>query len=504
MPKFIKTDKLQDNLFIPLRLSEQIIEGTLEHTIQYMVDQKINLKPFFDKIKNDNTGRPAWNPKILLKIILFAYSRGIVSSRKIYELCRTNVTAMALSENSLPDFTVIADFIINMKENISDVFLNILLVASELNLLNNTTFALDGCKLPSNASKEYSGTFKDLEKKSKKLKDKINMLIEKHKLSDKNNSKENKYKRKKAIERLQYKIDKIDDFLSSNNAKIGKRYRESKSNITDNESAKMKTSHGMIQGYNGQALVDDKHQLIVAAEAFGQNSENDLLAPLIDQAISNYKELGYNENFLEGKTVTADTGYFSDFNLKYASDKKLNAYIPDQNYRKRDVRFETKERHDPDRGKRFKREDFKYDKENDVMICPNGKILTLSQKTSKTKNFLYKRYIGKKSYCSKCPDRLKCLRDEKTRYRIYQIAIDDEGWDSIKEMKMKIDSLLGRDIYSRRMGIVEPVFANIRTHKGLDKFTLRGKDKVNIKWLLFCIIHNLSKITRYGNLMTIV
>jgi transposase len=499
MPKFIKTDKIQDNVFIHFKLSEQIIGGTLEHTIEFMVDNKIDMMPFEKRIKNDKTGRPAWNPKILLKIILFSYSRGVISSRKIHELCRQNVIAMTLAENSLPDFTVIADFISTMKDEISTVFMNILLVADEMKLLGNTTFALDGCKLSSNASKEWSGTFSDLEKKAKKMKRKIELLIEKHKAEDElENKNEIKEDKVKSIDKLQSKIDKINNFLSNNKEKIGKRYKENQSNITDNESAKMKTSHGTLQGYNGQALVDYKHQIIVAAEVFGQGSDSNLLSPLMDKAKDNYKGMGKDMDFFEGKTVIADTGYFSESNLKKASEEKLDAYIPDQQFRKRDERFSTKGRHDKNKSDRFDRDDFKYDSEKDIVVCPTGNILAPGKKTNKLRNFTYKKYIGKKSFCDKCPDRLKCLRNKNTRYRIYQIAVEDEGRDEIKEMIKKIDTPWGRDIYSRRMGIVEPVFANIRIHKRMNRFTLRGKEKVNIQWQLFCIVHNLGKIMRYG------
>jgi hypothetical protein len=92
----------------------------------------------------------------------------------------------------------------------------------------------------------------------------------------------------------------------------------------------------------------------------------------------------------------------------------------------------------------------------------------------------------------------KCLKSEKSRWRNYQVLVADDKPDVIRNMIDKIDSHEGRDMYTKRMGIVEPVFANIRTHKRLDKFTLRGQSKVTIQWLLFCIVHNLSKITNYG------
>lgn len=177
MPRYIPTDKEQDNLFVPLRLSDQIVEGSLAATIQYMVDHKIDMSGFDRKVLNDKTGRPAYNPRVLLKLILFSYSKGIISSRKIHDFSVHNIEAMAVCENQAPDFTVIADFIAEMSDQIKTVFINILLVADEMKLLGNTTFAIDGCKLPSNAAKEKSGTFEDLRKKQKKFKEKISSII---------------------------------------------------------------------------------------------------------------------------------------------------------------------------------------------------------------------------------------------------------------------------------------------------------------------------------------
>ncbi|MCK9170119.1 MAG: transposase, partial [Treponema sp.] len=262
MPRYIHSDKEQDNLFIPLKLSDRIVDGTLASTIQYMVDTKIDMSIFDQKLRNDMTGRPAYNPRVLLKLILFAYSNGINSSRRIHDFAEHNVQAMALCENEAPDFTVIADFISDMTEQIKAVFINILLVADEMNLLGNTVFALDGCKLPSNAGKEQSGTFDDLRKKQQKLKDKITTIINNNKTLDSKPLQKLPEAKQKAIDKLEKNIQKIDNFLSTNKPRIGKRNKESQSNITDNESCKMKTGHGVIQGYNGQAVVDEKHQFI--------------------------------------------------------------------------------------------------------------------------------------------------------------------------------------------------------------------------------------------------
>lgn len=110
MPRFIKTDKEYQRLMITIDLGKQIVPGSFEETISKVIDI-IDTSIFEAKIKNDITGRPAYNPRILLKIILYAYSIGYFYSRRISKLCIDNVVMMALCENTTPDFTLIADFI---------------------------------------------------------------------------------------------------------------------------------------------------------------------------------------------------------------------------------------------------------------------------------------------------------------------------------------------------------------------------------------------------------
>src|SRR3990170_4698897 len=93
---------------LPIRYSEQILPGTFEYTLHHTIDD-IDLAGFDARYRNDDTGAPAYDPRVLLKIILFAYSRGIVSSRRIEQLSRENILMMALSADTQPDFTTIAD-----------------------------------------------------------------------------------------------------------------------------------------------------------------------------------------------------------------------------------------------------------------------------------------------------------------------------------------------------------------------------------------------------------
>jgi hypothetical protein len=147
-------------------------------------------------------------------------------------------------------------------------------------------FALDGVKLPANASKESSGTVADLKKKRRKIQQKLKRLLKDQIDADKDDDDNfpNPANRDQQIDKLQKQADRIEKWLKQNGAKIGVDKKELLSNVTDNDSAKMYTAHGTVQGYNAQALVDSKYQLIVHGEAIGKGLDNDNLAPVIDSA----------------------------------------------------------------------------------------------------------------------------------------------------------------------------------------------------------------------------
>ena len=115
------------------------------------------------KYNNDITGSKAIEPRILLKIILYSYSQGVISSRKIAKLCQVHMITKALAEDTESRYTTIPNFVSGMENEIETVFSEVLLICHELKLITGKMFALDGCRLPSNASKEYSGTRKELQ-----------------------------------------------------------------------------------------------------------------------------------------------------------------------------------------------------------------------------------------------------------------------------------------------------------------------------------------------------
>ncbi len=502
MAKYKSYDYSQE-VMIPVSLEDQLMPGTLEFAIHTLVKTRMDTAVFDERYTNDATGRWAYNPKILLKVVLFGYSRGLISSRKIERACRENVTFMALSCGQYPDHSTIAAFVSSMKDEILPLFRDVLLVCEQENLLGGTFFALDGSKLPSNASKEWSGTISDLQRKKGKIEKKVAHLIEQQVEADQRDDENNEgprdgSQRRKHSERLRKKAEGIERFLKDNGPKIGRQGREITSNITDNESATMMTSHGTIQGYNAQALVDAKNQVIVHGEAFGEGQDHYHVPPMLDGAKETMHAIGHDEDYFEGKILVADSNYHSPANLNKCEDERLDAYIPDRNFRTRDPRFQTQQRWRPHRGKRFTVEDFHRDESIDAYVCPQGKMLTRRVRRFITDGIVYRGYVADEKDCKGCHVRGRCLRGKNAKRRYLNVPIGHVSGNLTKEMAEKIDTEKGRSIYHQRLAIAEPVFANIRHAKRLDRFTVRGKIKVTIQWLLYCMVHNIGKIVNYG------
>jgi len=499
MAKYKRYDYSQ-SVLIPVALEEQLVPGTLEFAIHTLVDRRMDMTVFDDNYQNDETGRSAYDPKILLKVVLLAYSRGLISSRQIERACCENVTFMAMSCNQRPDHSTIAPFVSSMKDQIKPLFADILLVCDQEGLLGGSFFAIDGCKMSSNASKEWSGKINDLQKRKEKIESKLKTLVEDHIQIDKQEhsvKEKMSASREKQIKRLEQQAAKVEKWLNENDKKIGANKKELHSNVTDNDSAKMHTSHGTVQGYNAQAIVDSKHQVIVHGEAIGKGLDNDNLPPVIDGAKKNLERIGKRKDYFEGKIVTADSSYHSITNLNKCDEEKLDAYIPDNKFRNRDQRFASRVGYRP-RSKKFTFADFHYDGDKDQYICPNGKRLKRFAKPGQHKGKLLRRYVSEEKDCRRCQLRAKCLRYKDTKRRHFSFYADASGENISQAMVKKIETQKGRKIYPQRIGIVEPVFANIRVNKRMDKFNLRGKIKVNIQWLLYCMVHNIEKVANYG------
>ena len=231
----------------------------------------------------------------------------------------------------------------------------------------------------------------------------------------------------------------------------------------------MATDTGVIQGYTGVAAVDAKHQIIVDAQAHGTGSEQALLLPVVE-VLATLRT--------SATVLTADALYHSEANLAALAVLDVPALIADPDRRKRDERFADREHHtsapNPLHDKSgaaktalplFTPSDFTYDADARTGVCPAGKAL---------------------------------YRKGARNVAFFRGREDAETETHTMRMPQRLDAPEGREQYGQRFATVEPVFANVRDNKRLDRFTLRGRTKVNGQWLLFCLVHNIEKLTHAG------
>ena len=516
MAKYKSYDYAQ-TMMVPVSLADQLQPGTLEHTIHYLVEEQLDLRAFDAERRNDEAGRPGYDPRVLLKVVLLGYSRGLLSSRKLEAACREQIVFMALCCGQRPDHSTIAAFVSGMGEaRISELFSQVLLVCHEADLLGGTHFAIDGYKLSSNAAKESSGTHEDLRKKRDKLRDLVREHVRTHQHNDRGGdapaARSSLTPRDPArrLARLQRQAERIERFLAQNEPRQGRSGTEIQSNVTDNESAKMKSSHGIIQGYNANAMVDAKHQVIVHGEAFGAGDDGAVAAAMLEGATTHLHVATGEADPLATRIVSADTGYFSNQNLEAFEAAKVDAYVPDPKFRSRDPRLADAARHrrPTDRRKQdyqskrrwFRADDFTYDEATERLVCPAGQRLYRCGHDHVTaQGYRATSYRAAKTACLHCELRERCLqRPESGNPRQVRVFHGRVTETLTSRMKTKIDTPTGRQIYSRRLGIVEPVFGNLGAQKGMNRSTLRGRAKVDTQWKLYCLVHNLEKIARYG------
>lgn len=509
MPRF-KTPETGLKL-IPVDFERQLQPGTFEFALVHLIDHDFDLSALRARYQNDAGGASAFDPATLLKIILLGYSRGLISSRSIERACRENVLFMAVSGDLAPHFTTLAAFVRGLGEEITRLFAAVLTVCDRQGLIGRELFAIDGVKLPSNAAKSRSGTRADFAHQAQKMAAQVETLIARHRTEDQAADAvvdgRQRAREQRSIERMTREAALCRDWLASHPVdRKGPSGGLRLSNRTDNESAKMATDKGVLQGYCGVAVVDGAHQVIVEAQAHGTGSEQELLMPAVNASAA----LRHPDT-----AICADAGYHSEANLQALATAQIPAWICDNGYRQRDPRFADQAqykakpdpRHDKSgmaqkvrKAKRFKPADFQQSDDASHCLCPAGKSLYRNGGDCTINGYAVTQYSGAQRDCGPCALREKCLRTpEKTRVRQVRFfrGKRDERASHTEKMKQRIDSEEGKRMIAARFATVEPVFGNLRGNKHLNRFTLRGKNKVDTQWKLYCMVHNIEKIAHH-------
>lgn len=468
MAKFKPYRKEQLHLLPPC-LEDYVPEGHLARLVYEVVE---GLSTSAIEERYSELGQNTYHPKIFLKLFFYGYATGVRSGRKISARCETDTAYMYLAEMYRPDFRTINDFRKNHLSLMEGYFIEIVKMCKELGMVKVGELTIDGSKLKANAAPRRSKDGEGYEGWLKRVEEEIReILTEAGRVDAEEDGLYGEQRGDELPEEIRGKMvlkKKIEEVLRE-----WKEEAKEKINLTDPDSRFMKERKGVIvPAYNCQVAAEG--QVIVGADVVTEANDRQQLVPMIEQA----------ETMLGEKVgeVLADSGYASYDNYEYLSQKEKKGYIPDQYFGK------LKQGDYGDADNKYHKENFRYDSEKDVYICPEGKELRFyKERDSEGGVVARKQRIYKGSDCVDC---CVCAQCTKAKYR----TIAREKREPLQEeMRQRLLSVEGKEKYKRRLQI-EPIFGHLKYNLGYRTFLLRTLEKVRGEFKLMCIGFNLRKI----------
>lgn len=406
-------------------------------------------------------GNPEYYPKAMLKLLTFGYSYGIRSSRKLERAAYHNLAFIWLMGGLKPDHKTIAEFRRNNKSVLKETLAQCARLCIKLDIIEGNTLFVDGTKIRANASIKNTWTKERSEEALKKIDERIEEILSECEAADENEqgqpslvSMQEELHDKNALKA------KIEDILKELNETNKKSI-----NTTDSECARMNSIQGSHAGYNTQAVVDEKHGIIVHADVVNENNDRQQFAAQISQA---------NETLGQKCSVAcADQGYSTTDELEKVDKQDIKVVVPP--CEKSDIK-----------------KSFTYDSENDHYLCPEGHILENTGLTSDKKSHIYR--IENKSFCLDCIRFNTCTKSK--RGKTVTRLINEEARQRFESQYNEPES---RKIYKLRQQKVELPFGHIKRNLGVNTFLLRGLEGAKAEISLLASCFNISRmITIFG------
>jgi len=416
-------------------------------------------------------GNPAYSPKLMLKVLLYGYSKGLYGGRPIFNNCPTDLGFRFITNDDFPGYSAINEFRVNFKDEIAGIFAKVVLLCKDLGLIGFENLAIDSQKLKANANlfqnKNHKGVRRELERIRKKIVQILDTDVQ---------SEADEIECRRKISSFERRKKKLKDAMIVLESLGGQDDKDVRYNITDPDSKVMTDKTGAKHpDYLIQNAVDDYVQVLTAVEATNIPTDVGQLQPM--------KEASKKNTGRAHKNTEADAGYsFKEEYPRMAADPDTEYFVPDR----------TKESSKKDPYSKWK---FEYIPEHDVYLCPNNQLVYLARIIEEDGREIL---VYETENCSGCPYQKHCLKKSKksgdispSHNRTITIYPEDE---LIKEMRAKLDSDEGKKIYQHRMVTVEPVHGDMQKNRGFLQFVLRGLEKVKVEYNLLGIAHNIRKI----------
>ncbi len=463
-------DRYQINM-LPTSIEEYISEGDPVRAYDAFVEA-LDIETLGLTINTNKVGPSAYEPKSMIKLLVYGYSYGWRSSRKLERATHHNLSFIWLLGGLKPDHKTIARFRSENKEVIRNILKQCAQICLKLNLIEGNTLFVDGSKFRANAGIKNTKTKASWEQGLKEIDLQIDKILDEctNIDQDENGSfvtMNEELKDKKILKA------KIESMLKQMDIQSKERI-----NSTDKDCVRIRGRQGSHVGYNSQVVVDEKNGLIVSTDVVDENNDLHQFSSQIMQA---NEVLGK-----QCKTACADAGYSNTSNLKECLEAGINVVVPSQK------QIELSRKIDKEIYQ------FIYDAEMNRYICPEGTYLEYSYFHKKKQTDRYK--IRPKTACKKCHNFGKCtsskdgkvisrLADEKTKDKLNQIYASPDG----------------QAIYSKRKQKIELVFGHIKRNLNAGSFLLRGLKGVNTEMAINSTCFNIARmITVFGGVREFV
>jgi len=474
MKRFIEGIDREQGLLFPDHLEDFVGEDNPVRAVDAFVDALDLLGIGF--VGAANTGRPGYHPSVLLKLYVYGYLHRIHSSRRLELEAGRNVELMWLTGRLAPDFKTIADFRRDNGKAIKKVCSQFVMLCRQVGLLDGGVVAIDGSKFKAVNNRDKNFTPAKMKRRIEDIEASITRYLSKLDDADRNEPAMPVAK----VERLLERIAKLKEQMVELKA-IEVEMQKSPDNqvsLTDPDARSMRHRGSGIVGYNVQAAVDAEHHIIVTYEVATSGSDRGQLALMSKQARS--------ATGTEEVTVVADRGYYSGEQLLECANNGITTYVP-----KPLTSSGTK------RGF-FIKQDFTFDVENDVYICPAGQQLTKgahrSDRQSTEVNF-YRHLTA----CSNCRLKPRCTTEKLRRIRRW------EHEDVLDDIERRLEAK--PDAMAIRRSTVEHPFGTIKAWMGATHFLTRTREKVSTEMSLHALAYNFKRVLNiigFGSLMAAI
>lgn len=452
-----------EQVLFPPALEDWVGEDHPARFIREFVWQ-LDLEALNIRMPELQTGRPPFSVWLLLRLWLYGYWRRIRSSRKLEEACKENVGFMWLCGAKVPDHNTLWRFFKANKKALRKLFKKTVKIAVQLDLVDFVLQALDGTKIQGACSGYGSHSKKDLEKRLERLDGVIEELEKK--IEEENRGQrvksaslpENLQKAEVLREKIRAALDEVESGETRH------------CHPQEPEARRMPCDGKNRFGYNAQAVVDSANHIIVAEEVTQAQEDSGQLAEMGELAVETSGE--------KPERLVADGGYADSEQLKEAEEKGLDVITPLPSSCKNPS------------GNKYHSSNFRYDKEKDVFVCPEGRELPFRRERVKNKRTGKKvREYRSAAVCLGCPMRGECTRDRHGRTVELQ-----PGYEALERLRGRLEEPENQKSLKKRGQTVELVFAWIKGEDGFRRWTAKGLDNVRAQWSIICAVRNLKQI----------